>query len=406
MVSSDRLVDRRVFSLPVRGFMSGEALLSKRNTMFKRLYADNYRCFVNFAMDFEDITLLTGYNGSGKTSVLDIMFALRELLGGRAKITDPDIFPANSLTAWQTKKVQTFELDVVLKEDELRYRLEIEHNVDQDLARISTESLSSRIGGKLFLFEGGEVRLYRDDHSEGPIYHADWRESALARVPSRNDNTRLTTFLNFIRHVLVCGIYPAGFEHETARHDLMLERDASNFSSWYLHVQLEDPGQVEAFRKAIAKVIDGLDQIRLPKTGLNTRAMMVDFHGNDSRYELSLDKVSDGQRTLIALYALIHLSSGLGYTLCLDEPENYIALAEIQPWLVELADRCGDSIPQALICSHHPEMIDFLGPAHGLFLHRERSGATKVNRLKEVALVPESALRMSEILARGWENAA
>ncbi|MYI02936.1 MAG: AAA family ATPase, partial [Gammaproteobacteria bacterium] len=51
--------------------------------MIKRLYVDNYKCFVNFDLHLQSLTLLLGRNGAGKTSVLDIMFALRELLSGR-----------------------------------------------------------------------------------------------------------------------------------------------------------------------------------------------------------------------------------------------------------------------------------------------------------------------------------
>ena len=74
----------------------------KRKAMFKRLYIDNYKCFVNFTLDMQELTLLTGYNGAGMTSVLDVMFALRELLGGRVKISDPMMFPASSRTGWQS----------------------------------------------------------------------------------------------------------------------------------------------------------------------------------------------------------------------------------------------------------------------------------------------------------------
>ena len=372
--------------------------------MFKRLYIDNYKCFVNFTLDIQELTLLIGYNGTGKTSVLDIMYALRELLSGRAKISDPKIFPPDSITAWQSGNIQTIELDAILDGDELRYRLEIEHDKKQNLSRISNESLRSDQGDYLFRFQSGDVHLYRDNHSEGPVYSADWSESALARVPARHDNTRLSKFLDSIRNVLVCGLYPASFEHETTTPDVMLDRDAHNFSSWYQHIQLEEPGQVEAFRKAVAEVVDGLHQIRLQKTGLTTRALMIDFLGDGKRYELTLNKISDGQRALIALYALIHLSSGLGYTLFLDEPENYVALAEIQPWLAEVSDRCGDTIPQALICSHHPEMIDFLGAAHGICLHREKSGVTKLIRLSDLALGNDDGLKLSDLVARGWER--
>ncbi|MCY4463362.1 MAG: AAA family ATPase, partial [Albidovulum sp.] len=60
--------------------------------MFKRLYVDNYKCLVNFELPLQELTLLLGADGAGKTSVLDVMFAVRQLLNGTAKITDSGIF--------------------------------------------------------------------------------------------------------------------------------------------------------------------------------------------------------------------------------------------------------------------------------------------------------------------------
>ena len=77
-------------------------------TMFKRLHVDNYKCLVNFDLAFQDMTLLLGRNGTGKTSILDIIYALRELLSGTARIADPGIFPSHTLTAWQTRELQIF----------------------------------------------------------------------------------------------------------------------------------------------------------------------------------------------------------------------------------------------------------------------------------------------------------
>ncbi len=114
------------------------------NTVFKRLFVDNYRCFVNFTLDLQEMTLLAGYNGAGKTSVLDIMHSLRELLTGRARVSDPGMFPASSKTAWQKTDVQTIELHADLRGDELCYRLQVEHSPQRNPARISHESLTGR----------------------------------------------------------------------------------------------------------------------------------------------------------------------------------------------------------------------------------------------------------------------
>ncbi len=369
--------------------------------MIKRLYIDNYKSLVNFELQLADLTLLLGPNGVGKTSVLDVTFALRRLLAGQAKVTDGGVFPAPTLTRWQKRFKQVFELDVALDGNEMHYRLEVEHESRSRRARIALERLA--LGSRpLFRFEQGEVHLYRDDHSEGPVFGADWSESALARVPPRHDNAKLTRFLDFTRRMIVCGLYPASFETESSTEDSVLQRDARNFAAWYRHVLLERQELVPEFTKALQEVIVGFHGIRLEKVGLDTRALMVIFKDVDEQYELRLDEISDGQRALIALYSLVRLAAGQGYTLLLDEPDNYVALAEIQPWLIELADACGGEVPQAVLCSHHPELIDYLGADRGVLLERECSGVTKAKPLAKSTV--ENGLKLSERIARGWQQ--
>lgn len=283
----------------------------------------------------------------------------------------------------------------------MRYRLEVEHERASRRARISLESLESQ-GKPLFIFELGEVHLYRDDHTQGPTFGADWTESALARVSSRPENTKLTRFLDFMRKVIVCGLYPASFVAESSTEDAVLQRDAHNFAAWYRHGLLERQELAPEFTKALQDVVAGFRGIRMEKVGRGTQALMVMFDQFGERYELRLDEISDGQRALIALYSLVRLAAGQGYTLLLDEPDNYVALAEIQPWLIALADACGGQVPQALLCSHHPELIDYLGGDRGLVLRRETSGATIVRPAREMAV--DGVLKLSEIIARGWDQ--
>jgi predicted ATPase len=369
--------------------------------MINRLYIDNYKSLVNFELQLTELTLLIGPNGTGKTSVLDVIFAIRRLLSGEAKVTDRSVFPTPTLTRWQKRDKQVFELDVVLDQEQFRYRLEIEHERRAKKPRISLERLE--VNGKpLFVFKTGEVHLYRDNHSRGASFGADRAESALARVPPRDDNTKLTQFLEFVRKVIVCGLYPAGFETEASTEDPILNRDGRNFSAWYRHVIQERQERAHEFTTALQEVIDGFRGIRMEKVGVDTRALMVMFDQFDERYELRLDEVSDGQRALIALYSLVRLAAGQGYTLVLDEPDNYIALAEIQPWLIELADACGEAVPQAVLCSHHPELIDYFGADRGVLLQRETSGVTHAKPLNKTTV--QGGLRLSEIIARGWEQ--
>ena len=110
-------------------------------------------------------------------------------------------------------------------------------------------------------------------------------------------------------------------------------------------------------------------------------------------------QLSDGQRALVVLYSLLHLPSDRRPSIFLDEPDNYLSLSEVQPWLAEAVQGCGDSIEQLVLISHHPTTIDYMAGASGLWFSREENGPTRVTDDP-----PNGGdLPFSEIVARGWE---
>ncbi len=366
--------------------------------MITRLSVDNYKCLVNFELPLTELTLLLGPNGVGKSAVLEVVFALRQLLSGVAKFTN-EIFPPRSLTRWQSRPVQIIELETELYGVRMTYRLEVERNPG-GFAQVGLERLALP-SGPLFEFRGGEVQLYSDDHEKGLTLRSDSSESALARFASSSGSRHVARFLGFMRKILVCSLYPPSYKAESRSEDVLLHRDGRNFAAWYRHISQERADLVPDFNAALREVLEGFKGIRLERVGQEARALMAVFEEGQERFELRLDELSDGQRVLMALYALVHITIGQGYTLFLDEPDNYLALPEIQPWLIALADACGNTVPQAVVCSHHPELIDYLGNDCGLLLERD-SGLVKVRRPDTRAV--EGGLKLSEIVARGWER--
>ena len=373
--------------------------------MFNRIYIDNYKSLVNFDLRLQDLTLLVGQNGTGKTAVLDVVYALRRLLEGIARVTDRDVFPPSSLTRWQERAVQAFRLDVELDGDAFQYRLDVDHDRRERRARIILETLS-RNDGPLFSFARGDVQLYRDDHSKGPTFKSDWRESALARVVPVEKNVALTRFLEFMRGVLVCKLNPPALASEAAGEDLILARDGRNFVDWYRHLLQERQHLYPEYIDMLQRVLGGLRGFRMEKVGVDTRVLSAVFGENDEAHEYRFHELSDGQRALIVLYAITLLTVGQGTVLFIDEPVNYVGLREIQPWLIALADACGHAFPQAVLCSHHPEVIDYLGGDRGVLLWRDGPGPTRAEPLADglECLNRGSPLRLSQIMARGWER--
>jgi len=52
-------------------------------------------------------------------------------------------------------------------------------------------------------------------------------------------------------------------------------------------------------------------------------------------------------------------------TVIFDEPDNFLSLREIQPWLMTFADTIEESGGRVLIISHHPEIINQWAPKSG-----------------------------------------
>ena len=63
---------------------------------------------------------------------------------------------------------------------------------------------------------------------------------------------------------------------------------------------------------------------------------------------IRFNELSDGQRSLIFLYAILHFLLARGNTVILDEPDNFISLREIQPWLMAVDNALEHSAGQIL----------------------------------------------------------
>src|SRR5208337_1143119 len=115
------------------------------------------------------------------------------------------------------------------------------------------------------------------------------------------------------------------------------------------------------------------------EAGLDVRVLQATMRSpNGKAVELPFSALSEGQRALIALYVLLNCAVDKEGTLLIDEPDNFIALAEIQPWLMKLLDRVDEQSAQVILVSHHPELLDQLADQGGVPLDRPDGGETRV----------------------------
>ena len=367
--------------------------------MLRRIYADNFRCLSNFELELDEANVFLGANATGKTSVLHLLRKIQNLIARGSKVDE--VFPAHDLSLTQDRKEQRFEIETRTDGSLYRYSLAIEHDVDRNRMRIHEESLEHD-GNPIFEFKMGEAQLYHDDYTEGPKYPFDWTQSGIGALNARPDNRKLTRFKRDIANCIVVGSCPPWMEPETRTEDEFLDPWMQNFAGWYRRSVQENMGSVVALFDALRDTMPDFDSMSLTESGENSRALKAVFRSPANKtIRYGFDQLSDGQRALIALYSLIHLSADRPVSLFIDEPDNYLSPGEVQPWLAEAVQRCGESLEQFVVVSHHPVTIDYMAGANGRWFFRNGDGPVRVSNEPTIDIA--DGISLSDALVRRWE---
>jgi predicted ATPase len=368
--------------------------------MIERLYLDNIRSFVNFEWKPDRLVLLLGPNGAGKTALLETLATLQAFVTGERSVSET--FPDTSRTRWETRAEQTVELDVRLPSGVYRYRLVVAHDLDNpDHPLVQSESLHAS-GKPIVEFTRGDLRVYHQENTQNVVQEipgARLTRSGVGAIDPGRDPI-LRGFQEWAGKIRLLRPDPRAMSSHIERHRVgsppRLAANLQNFAAWYPHTLAANFRAVAEAMRAIEPALPGLIELRTQEGVLEAR-----FEREGVTTVYSFDELSDGERLLIGLYVVLHTRALPGAVLLLDEPDNYLGLREIQPWLAELADRALRSDgPQVLLVSHHPEALNFLAPERGFRMFRDANGPTRIARFEA-----QEELRPAELVARGWDSA-
>lgn len=375
--------------------------------MITRLYVNNFRCLVSFTTEFDSLAVLCGHNGAGKSSVFDALRLVRSLATGEAVLggTGEQDVPTLEFTDWLDSKIQEFEVGLSVDGHSFVYVLHIEQKADFEKPRIIRENAKCD-GDVLFEREfdsrtmRAEVRIPRTDGNQTG-FPLDWRQSALAVIQPRGSNlNRITLLQEAIAKLLILRPNPHGMERESKAEARLPDLSITNLTSWYRSLAQEQEW-TDALRDALQDVWPDFRSFKLVNAGLNTKVLQLRFESEVGKPTLLFfDQLSDGERALIGLYMVrAAFETGAVRTVMLDEPDNFVGLPELQPWVLSMRELLDDS-HQLLLISHHPEILSNSGETNGRYLWRDNhSSPTRIGSLK----VP-IGMSAAEAIARGWAH--
>ena len=216
------------------------------------------------------------------------------------------------------------------------------------------------------------------------------------------DRREIQILQHAISKLLVLRPRPRGVEKESKGESGHPDLYLGNLTSWYRSLSQEQDW-TDALRDSLRDVWPDFKSFRLVEVGLNTKALQLRFEGSNGPDSgvLFFDQLADGEKALVGLYMVrAALATGASQTVLMDEPDNYVGLPELQPWVLSLRELL-DENHQAILVSHHPEILSNAGEGFGRYLWRDNHRSpTRIGPLK----VP-AGLTPGEAVARGWVDA-
>lgn len=364
--------------------------------MLTRIYIDNFRCFVHFEYRPKSKQLLLGANGSGKSSLFDAINYLKRFVNG-----DENPFTQATRTRWQDRPNQVFEIETLMETQKYEYRVEIRFAPDTKQLSVGQERLKVD-NATVFELVKGEIHFFPNDSGQATSVPLETTKSALHL--SLLSNSHVRRFVEWMKsiHCFRIDEYPEAMEERADQEAREPDFELANLAGWYRYLVQTYPKENVAFTSSMAEALDGFQTLRFSSDEHGRLRLWADFAGPEKRgVSYALSELSDGQRYLLALYMILHFVIARGQTVFIDEPDNFIALREIQPWLLAAEEAVADHDGQLILISHHPEILNRWASRRGLYFFREENGQA---RTKEFKVDSPGNLEPAELIARGWEN--
>ncbi|MEI7912632.1 MAG: ATP-binding protein [Verrucomicrobiota bacterium] len=390
--------------------------------MFTRIQAIRFRCLRSVDQQLGRFVTLVGPNASGKTTFLDVIALLGDLMRNGGKVADTVLERSADFekllwmgrgSSFQLAVEAALPREVLDKMSEdfqhfsrVRYELEIGMDREENLIVLQHEALWLLNGmeparvrhpelfpspteppATLFLNSGkGRKRIVSNQPGGNANYYADGRKtynpsfrlgretSALANIPADRDSFHAAPWF---RSLLIDGIQSLTLNSQKIRQPSppglgkRFQPDGSNLP-WVIAELRKDQRRFEEWiahvRTALPDIRD-IETIERPED--RHRYLVIRYEGGA---EVPSWLASDGTLRLLALTIPAYLPEIDGVFL-IEEPENGIHPRAIETVLQSLSSIYDG---QVLLATHSPVALNMLDPKDVLCFAKDSTGATDI----------------------------
>lgn len=335
--------------------------------MIKRVEINNYKMFRDFTLDLtESVNLVCGPNGSGKSSLLELMFSLVRFLAthdtsDQVNISVAEAFPFETFCRWAVKQMGHDDMTIRIimgdEQESYDYSLSVRYYFRDNKNKVQEESLTHVLNGKedkIITFSDGIIELVTDTKRK-LSFNGDCNVSGL--ITGAMNNSQIREFISMASRLITLHIEPSVTMKDFKSGARTMGIRGERFGAWHFHNYTSWPENQSSVTEQCKNFIPGCVSVSCPQSG-DVFRWKARVKYNSDHFDLELRELSDGQKALFVLYSLL-ANVPDGSTLIIDEPENYLAPGELQPWLDAVNQAWEERDIQFILITHNPKTLNW-----------------------------------------------
>jgi len=200
----------------------------------------------------------------------------------------------------------------------------------------------------------------------------DWRQAALGAIQPYGALSDIRILQETLAKILIVRPSPRSMQLESKSESRQPTLSMENLLSWYRSLAQEQEW-MDALRESLQDVWPDFMSFRQEDTGINAKTLQLRFDTDLGRKAglYGFQQLSDGEKALLGLYMIrAAVETSKANIAFIDEPDNYVGLPELQPWVLAMRELLDDE-HQAILISHHPEILGSAGEDNGSYLWRD-----------------------------------
>lgn len=328
----------------------------------------NYRSLSDIEIYLDDLTVLVGVNGSGKSNFLDVFRFVSDAL---TKGLDAAYRGRNIRSAFSTGQVTEITLNLSIDGQNASYQLELEH---QETGKYQIR-LEKFVYGEYWLEMGINGQAAATTW-EKPIDKLKLQPRTLA-LPLLGNEPEIAPVFDFLTKLSTYSIFPEALRSpQLAQIDYPLDSKGDNILSVLRRLIQEYPVQAQLLSEALSRIVPSIVEDNPVKIQEAGNYLIALIQHEKALFNLALE--SDGTLRILGLLTALYQTPALPF-ISIEEPEMMVhpgAMALLCDVLKEAATHS-----QIILSTHSPDLISQFD-ADSLRIVELENGVTQIGNIR------------------------